>query len=105
LVLDGRHIEALEVTGMHGNRIQKFERELHPNVIDGADMSEGMLEKARARSNREKWLRGPAEQLPFDDGTLDAVVTPLRFTCLTSRRRYENSIACWRPADSWPSRS
>jgi hypothetical protein len=24
-VLDGRHIEALEVTGMHGNRIHKFD--------------------------------------------------------------------------------
>ena len=79
LVLDGRHIEALEVTGMHGNRIHNFERELHPDEIYGVDMSEGSLEKARARSNRVKWLRGPAEQLPFDDGTLDAVVTTSAF--------------------------
>lgn len=42
-------------------------------------MSEGMLNQARARSNRVRWLRGPAEQLPFDDGALDAVVTTSAF--------------------------
>jgi ubiquinone/menaquinone biosynthesis C-methylase UbiE len=38
-----------------------------------------MLEQARVRSDRVKWMRGPAEQLPFDDGTLDAVVTTSAF--------------------------
>ena len=42
-------------------------------------MSDGMLEKARARSNRVNWLRGPAEQLPFEDGAIDAVVTTSAF--------------------------
>jgi ubiquinone/menaquinone biosynthesis C-methylase UbiE len=63
-------------TGILSDRI---ERELQPSEIYGVDMSDGMLEKARARSNRVKWLRGPAEQLPFDDGTLDAVVTTSAF--------------------------
>src|ERR1700759_4475096 len=63
-------------TGILSDRIQ---RELQPDEIYGVDMSDGMLEKARARSNRVKWLRGPAEQLPFDDGTLDAVVTTSAF--------------------------
>ena len=63
-------------TGILSDRI---ERELHPDVIYGVDMSDGMLEKARTRSNRVKWLRGPAEQLPFDDGALDAVVTTSAF--------------------------
>ena len=63
-------------TGILSDRI---ERELQPDEIYGIDMSDGMLEKARARSNRVKWLRGPAEKLPFDDGALDAVVTTSAF--------------------------
>ena len=63
-------------TGILSDRI---ERELHPDEIYGVDMSEGMLNQARARSNRVQWLRAPAEQLPFDDGALDAVVTTSAF--------------------------
>lgn len=63
-------------TGILSDRI---ERELHPEAIYGVDMSEGMLAQARARSDRVQWLCGPAEQLPFDDGALDAVVTTSAF--------------------------
>ncbi len=63
-------------TGILSDRI---ERELQPDEIYGVDMSDGMLNQARARSNRVQWLRGPAEQLPFDDGALDAVVTTSAF--------------------------
>jgi len=63
-------------TGILSDRI---ERELHPDEIYGVDMSDGMLDQARARSNRVQWLRGPAERLPFDDGALDAVVTTSAF--------------------------
>jgi ubiquinone/menaquinone biosynthesis C-methylase UbiE len=63
-------------TGILSDRI---ERELHPDEIYGVDMSDGMLTKARARSNRVQWRRGPAEQLPFDDVALDAVVTTSAF--------------------------
>ena len=63
-------------TGILSDRI---ERELHPEAVYGVDMSDGMLAQARARSDRVQWLRGPAEQLPFDDGALDAVVTTSAF--------------------------
>ncbi|WAC93411.1 class I SAM-dependent methyltransferase [Mycobacterium sp. Aquia_213] len=63
-------------TGILSDRI---ERELHPEAIYGVDMSDGMLAQARARSDRVQWRRGPAEQLPFDDGSLDAVVTTSAF--------------------------
>jgi ubiquinone/menaquinone biosynthesis C-methylase UbiE len=63
-------------TGILSDRI---ERELHPEAVYGVDMSDGMLAQARARSDRVRWLRGPAEQLPFDDGALDAVVTTSAF--------------------------
>lgn len=63
-------------TGVLSDRI---ERELHPDEIYGVDMSDGMLGQARARSGRVQWLRAPAEQLPFDDGALDAVVTTSAF--------------------------
>ena len=63
-------------TGILADRI---EHELHPGQVYGVDMSEGMLNQARARSTGVQWLRGPAEQLPFDDETLDAVVTTSAF--------------------------
>lgn len=63
-------------TGILSDRI---ERELHPDEIYGVDMSDGMLEQARARSSRVQWLRCPAERLPFDDEALDAVVTTSAF--------------------------
>jgi ubiquinone/menaquinone biosynthesis C-methylase UbiE len=63
-------------TGILADRI---DRELHPDEIYGVDMSNGMLNEARTRSTRVQWLRGPAEQLPFDDGALDAVVTTSAF--------------------------
>ena len=63
-------------TGILADRI---ERDLHPTQVYGVDMSEGMLKAARARSTAVRWLRGPAEQLPFDDGALDAGVTTSAF--------------------------
>ncbi len=63
-------------TGILADRI---ERELHSAAVYGVDMSEGMFKAARARSTDVQWLRGPAEQLPFDDGALDAVVTTSAF--------------------------
>jgi ubiquinone/menaquinone biosynthesis C-methylase UbiE len=63
-------------TGILADRIA---RELHPDVIYGVDMSDGMLKAARARSSQVQWVKGPAEELPFGDGTLDAVVTTSAF--------------------------
>ncbi|OBF12257.1 SAM-dependent methyltransferase [Mycobacterium sp. ACS4054] len=63
-------------TGVLSDRIA---RELQPDEMYGIDMSEGMLDQARARTDRVQWMRGPAEQLPFDDGALDAVVTTSAF--------------------------
>ncbi len=63
-------------TGILADRIQ---REVHPAEVYGVDMSEGMLKAARSRSTAVHWQRGPAEQLPFHDGALDAVVTTSAF--------------------------
>lgn len=65
-------------TGILADRI---ERELHPAQVYGVDMSEGMLAQAQAhaRSTNVQWMRGPAEQLRFDDEALDAVVTTSAF--------------------------
>lgn len=63
-------------TGIMAARIAD---ELHPDAIYGVDMSDGMLEQARARSAKVNWLKGPAEQLPFEDDSLDAVVTTTAF--------------------------
>ncbi|MGC1803713.1 MAG: class I SAM-dependent methyltransferase, partial [Mycobacterium sp.] len=45
-------------TGILADRI---EHDLHPAVVYGVDMSEGMLKAARSRSTRVQWRRGPAE--------------------------------------------
>lgn len=63
-------------TGILAARIHA---ELNPAEVYGVDMSDGMLEQAKARSPHVRWLRGPAERLPFEDGSLDAVVTTSAF--------------------------
>jgi ubiquinone/menaquinone biosynthesis C-methylase UbiE len=63
-------------TGILADRIA---RELGPDEVYGVDMSDGMLRQARERSADVQWRKGPAEQLPFDDGALDAVVTTSAF--------------------------
>jgi ubiquinone/menaquinone biosynthesis C-methylase UbiE len=63
-------------TGILADRIST---ELKPDEIYGVDMSDGMLAQARARSSHVQWRKGPAEHLPFEDGTLDAVVTTSAF--------------------------
>ena len=63
-------------TGILADRIA---REVHPDQIFGVDLSEGMLAQAAQRSATVQWLTAPAEQLPFDDGSLDAVVSTSAF--------------------------
>jgi ubiquinone/menaquinone biosynthesis C-methylase UbiE len=63
-------------TGILASRIAD---ELLPEEVYGVDMSDGMLAQARRRSSSVHWKKGPAEQLPFDDGFLDAVVTTSAF--------------------------
>lgn len=63
-------------TGIFATRMQ---RELGPATVFGVDLSEGMLDQARARSTEVTWLHGPAEKLPFEDGQLDAVVSTTAF--------------------------
>lgn len=53
--------------------------ELHPEEISGCDMSDGMLANARARSSAVHWIKTPAEQLPFDDNSVDAVISTNAF--------------------------
>ncbi len=63
-------------TGILASRIAD---ELLPDEVYGVDMSDGMLAQARRRSSSVFWKKGPAEQLPFADGFLDAIVTTSAF--------------------------
>ncbi|MGW0162061.1 class I SAM-dependent methyltransferase [Mycobacterium sp. NPDC003323] len=63
-------------TGILADRIQ---RELRPEEVYGLDMSDGMLAQARKRSAQIRWMTAPAEELPFRDEFLDAVVTTSAF--------------------------
>ncbi|RMI27922.1 class I SAM-dependent methyltransferase [Nocardia stercoris] len=57
----------------------RIDRVLAPEQVFGVDPSAGMLAQARARSNRITWLESCAEELPFEDRALDAVVTTTAF--------------------------
>ncbi|OAT69506.1 SAM-dependent methyltransferase [Mycobacteroides immunogenum] len=63
-------------TGILASRIRA---ELPHATVFGVDMSDGMLAKARARCAEVQWRKAPAEQLPFADASLDAVVTTSAF--------------------------
>jgi ubiquinone/menaquinone biosynthesis C-methylase UbiE len=63
-------------TGILASRIAD---ELLPEEVYGVDMSDGMLAQARRRSSSVSWKKAPAEQLPFADEFLDAVVTTSAF--------------------------
>ena len=63
-------------TGILATRIQQ---DLRPDEVYGLDMSDGMLAQARRRSDRVRWKSAAAEELPFADGFLDAVVTTSAF--------------------------
>lgn len=63
-------------TGILATRIHN---ELDTDEVYGIDMSDGMLGQARARCGRVRWLKAPAERLPFDDGSVDAVVSTTAF--------------------------
>lgn len=62
-----------------GILVARVQNDLHPQQVYGVDMSDGMLEQAKARSRAVTWMKGPAERLPFDDDSLDAVVTTSAF--------------------------
>lgn len=76
---DHRSARVVDVACGTGILADRIERDLHPAAVYGVDMSEGMLKQAQSRSSAVDWRRGPAEQLPFDDGALDAVVTTSAF--------------------------
>jgi ubiquinone/menaquinone biosynthesis C-methylase UbiE len=63
-------------TGILATRIHD---ELHPEAVYGVDMSDGMLAQARERCAEVHWRKAPAEQLPFADAELDAVVSTTAF--------------------------
>lgn len=83
--------EMIALLGAHGSRrvadvgcgtgilADRIERELHPEAVYGVDLSDGMLAQAGRRSSRVQWRTAPAEQLPFEDAGLDAVVTTSAF--------------------------
>ena len=63
-------------TGLLTSRLR---RELEPEEIHGCDLSEGMLDQARARDPRVSWHVAPAEQLPFAGESMDAIISTEAF--------------------------
>lgn len=62
-------------TGMLAARILG---ELGLEVV-GCDFSRGMLDHARRRSRRVRWVQGNAGRLPFGDASFDAIVSTEAF--------------------------
>ena len=47
----------------------------HTGQVVGIDINEGMLAVARSKSAEIEWKHNPAESLPFETGSFDAVVS------------------------------
>jgi ubiquinone/menaquinone biosynthesis C-methylase UbiE len=62
-----------------GQLTARIAAELDVEETYGFDVSEGMLAKARERSDAVRWTQAPAEDLPLPDGALDAVVSTEAF--------------------------
>ena len=63
-------------TGILAARIKA---ELGPEVVYGCDLSAGMLEQARNRSEEILWMLAPTESLPIRSASLDAIVSSHAF--------------------------
>jgi len=63
-------------TGILATRIR---RELPVDVVCGCDASDGMLRRARARTEEVLWLECRSEALPLPNASLDAVVSSHAF--------------------------
>jgi SAM-dependent methyltransferase len=55
--------------------------------VAGIDINPAMLAIARGKSDRIEWREAPAEALPFDDGTFDAVMCQFALMFLADRTR------------------
>ena len=80
LLLPVKPADLLDVATGTGDMAFMAEQMLSPETITGIDLSAGMLDVARKRLNSKaqngltsiKFLKGDAEQLPFDDNSFDA---------------------------------
>lgn len=63
-------------TGILAARIKDA---LAPGTVYGCDLSTGMLDQARRRSQQVLWLLAPSEALPIRSASLDAVVSSHAF--------------------------
>ncbi len=72
----GRVLDVGCGTGLLTSRIQ---REFPRSEVIGCDFSPGMLERARRRDHRVRWVRGDALCLPFRDQGFEALVSTEAF--------------------------
>lgn len=72
----GRVLDVGCGTGLLTSRIRL---ELPRSTVVGCDFSPGMLERARRRNRRVRWVQANALELPFDDFAFDAVVSTEAF--------------------------
>jgi ubiquinone/menaquinone biosynthesis C-methylase UbiE len=62
-----------------GQLAARIATELRPHEMYGIDLSEEMLQQARARSRDVTWIHAAAEQLPLADGSVDAITSTEAF--------------------------
>ncbi len=82
-------------TGILAARIQA---ELGPEVVYGCDLSTGMLDQARGRSDEVLWMLAPSESLPIRSASLDAVVSSHAFHFFDQSAAIEEFRRVLRPA-------
>ena len=62
-----------------GALTERIVSDLDPSRVIGCDASDGMLAQARQRDVSVEWILTPAESLPLDDASVDAVVSTEAF--------------------------
>ena len=76
---ESRVRQVLDIGCGTGQLAVRIREELPAVSIVGCDFSDGMLQRAVARSATIDWVRGDAGRLPFGDGAFDAIVSTEAF--------------------------
>lgn len=79
---------------------ERIVRDVHPARIVGCDAATGMLDQARERDVEVEWILCPAESLPLDDASVDAVVSTEAFHFFDRPRALREFRRVLRPGGS-----
>jgi SAM-dependent methyltransferase len=69
--------------------------------ITGVDIDDGRVEIARSRFPGHTYLRANGEQLPFENGQFDRIISSVALPYMDIPKALEQIIALWRQEDGY----